>query len=382
MTSSTKAISMLARFRPPQWPSSWMVRGGAAAILAAVLGCGSDSVAPTPNTDVSRFYWSLTLDQHAINLSTVAPYDTVRIAATPREADGSALTDTDVAAPTYRSTDPARVRVDADGLLHAVSIGQAVAVIATLQVGNITHTDTALVYVTNDAAPAAPAGFSIHPLPGVSTIGQANMLSNFTFAFGGTTVVPHDSAGNPITGLGIYFESSDTTVATISSTTGALDGNRPGQLSIIASTTAFGVVMADTIPFTITMPVSQLVGIAPPSTNVNGNLIFDPSTVEIAAGGEIVWANYSLTPADIIFDDSTDVAEDILICFCGSGNVAPIVGDSTFGPGIVVRRFPVPGTYDYHTTAPGGASGKIIVYPPPAPSADRARPSITLAHNP
>ena len=372
---------MLARFRRPARPSSWMVRGGAAAILAALLGCGSDSVAPTPTTDVSHFYWSLTLGQHAINLSTVAPYDTVRIAATPRKADGTPLTDTGVAAPTYRSTDPARVRVSRDGLLQAVSIGQAVAVIATLQVGNITHTDTALVYITNDAAPTAPAGFSIHPLPGDSTIWQANKLSNFTFAFAGTAIVPHDSAGNPITGLGVYFQSSDTTVATINPTTGALDGNRPGQLSIIASTTAFGVVMADTILFTITMPVSQLVAIAPPP-NVNGDLVFAPSTVEIAAGGEIVWANYSLTPADVVFDDSTDVAEDILICFCGSGNIAPIVGDSTFGPGFSVRRFPVPGTYDYHTTAPGGASGKIIVYPPQVLSADRARPSITLTRDP
>lgn len=357
-----------------------MVRGGTVAMLAAVLGCGSDSVAPTPSTDVSRLYWSLTLDQHAINLSTVAPYDTVRLTATPRQADGQPLTDTSVAMPTFRSTDPARVRVSADGLLQAVAPGQAVAVIATLQVGFITHTDTALVYVTNSAAPSVPAGFSIHPLPGDSTIWDANQLSNFDL-FGPATIVPHDSLGNPISGIGISFSSSDTTIAKIARTTGVLDGRRPGQVKIIASTTAFGVVMADTIPFTITMPATQLVIAAPPSTNPTGNNIFGPATVEIAAGGEVVWGNYSFTPTDIVFDDPTNVAEDILICGCGSGNVDFFVGDSVFGPGIAARRFPVAGTYTYHTTAPGGASGKIIVYPPPAASADRARPGVMLTRD-
>ena len=89
-----------------------MVRGGAAAILAALLGCGSDSVAPTPTTDVSHFYWSLTLGQHAINLSTVAPYDTVRIAATPRKADGTPLTDAATYTERFRRVNYGRMEID------------------------------------------------------------------------------------------------------------------------------------------------------------------------------------------------------------------------------------------------------------------------------
>src|SRR5690242_15951235 len=52
--------------------------------LLGLAGCGSDRVDTQINPNPSTLYWALTLDQHAITLSTVSPYDTVRLTAIPR----------------------------------------------------------------------------------------------------------------------------------------------------------------------------------------------------------------------------------------------------------------------------------------------------------
>ncbi|HEU4642100.1 MAG TPA: Ig-like domain-containing protein [Gemmatimonadaceae bacterium] len=345
--------------------------------LAAALGCGSDPAAPTPAQEGSHLYWALALDQHAINLSTVAPYDTVRITATPLGSTGEPLPD--AAAPTYRSGDPERLQVTADGVLHAIGSGAAIPVIAELTMGNIKHTDTALVDITTDSAPPMLGSFSIHPLAGDSAIWEANRLEDFPLR-GPVMITPHDADGNPITGIGVYFASSDTTVATIDRQTGELNGLRPGQITITASTTAYGVVRADTLPFTITMPTVMAIFAVPTNPDApDADIVFQPKSVTIAAGGTVLFARGIFSAIEITFDDTTNVAEDHLFCYCGSGNISTFGGDTLdpFANGVRARSFPVPGTYVFHTSELGGATGSVVVEPPPA-SARRARDGVTV----
>ncbi|HEX6534058.1 MAG TPA: hypothetical protein VF041_05645 [Gemmatimonadaceae bacterium] len=345
---------------------STMRRLGCLTALAAALGCGSDPAAPTPAHEGSQLYWALTLDQHAINMSTAAPYDTVRLTATAFSSSGEPLGD--APAPTYRSGDPERLQVSGDGFLHAIGQGAAIPVIAELTVGNIKHADTALVDITTDPAPPALASFSIHPLPGDSAIWEANRQENFTL-YGPRMIVPHDADGNPISGLAIYFSSSDTTVAQIDHQTGLLDGVRPGQVLIAASTTAYGVVKADTVSFTITMPAAMAVFALPSNYEApDADITFQPSSVTIAAGGTVLFARGIFSPIEITFDDPTNVEEDHLFCYCGSGNIPTFGGDTLdpFTNGVRARSFPVPGTYVFHTTALNGATGTVVVEAAPA----------------
>lgn len=346
-------------------------RLGRAIFLLAVLGCGGDVVTTQPLTDGSHLFWSLTLDKHAINLSTTAPYDTTRVTATPRTSSGAVLTD--APAPRYISGDPERLRVDSDGVLHALGAGTAIPVIARTSVGNLTHVDTALVDITADSAPPALGSFTLHPIAPDSAVWEANELENFTF-YGPRTLAAHDSTGTPISGLEIYYASSDTTIATIDRRTGTLSGKRPGEVTITASTTAYGVTRADTLPFTITMPAFMFVMTAPPPPPMTGTMAFGPATVTIAAGGTVLFMNGNRVPIEITFDDTTNVAEDHAFCWCGAGDIPSFGGDTVnWFNDMRGRSFPVAGTYTFHTSAGGGATGTVIVEPPPAGSARRVR---------
>lgn len=343
-----------------------MRRIGCLTAIAAALGCGSDPAAPTPAHEGSHLYWALTFDQHALNLSTAAPYDTARITATAFASTGEPLPD--APAPTYRSGDPERLQVSGDGFLRAIGAGTAIPLVAELTIGNIKHTDTALVDITTDPAPPTLASFSIHPIPGDSAIWEANQLENFTM-YGPRMIVPHDADGNVISGLAVYFASSDTTTARIDRQTGELNGIRPGQVLITASTTAYGAVKADTVPFTITMPAAMAVVVRPTNYDApEADVMFEPRGVTIAAGGTVLFLRGIFSPPiEITFDDTTNVAEDHLFCYCGSGNIPAFGGDTLdpFTNGVRARSFPVPGTYVFHTSTLNGATGSIVVEPPP-----------------
>jgi plastocyanin len=339
-----------------------------ALVLLCLLGCAAEDVAaPKPTADAFGLYWSLTLDQHAIMLSTVAPHDTVRLTATPRDASGASLTD--APAIIFHSTDPERLQVDADGLVRALETGIGPGIIASLSIDGVTHTDTAFVRVTGDSAPPVLDTFSIHPGPADSTIWHANALSSSDF-FGPKriAVTARDTNGVDIPNIAVEFRSADTTIATIDQS-GYLRGVRPGTVAIMASTSAFGVSMADTVVYTITNPTAQIVHIDPASPATSGQDAasppFAPSEVTIAAGGHVLWLNSTGRDVDVVFDDPANVTEDSTMCFCGSGNMEAF-GDTTgVGfDGLRSRRFRVAGTYHYHSTITG-ATGTVTVAPPP-----------------
>ena len=71
--------------------------------LRALAACAQDPAAPALQSDPAKIFWSVTLDQRAITLSTVPPYDTLRITATPRNALGAPIAG--APAVVYTSTD-------------------------------------------------------------------------------------------------------------------------------------------------------------------------------------------------------------------------------------------------------------------------------------
>jgi hypothetical protein len=309
------------------WVGTLAILGG---LVGLLVGCGSDPVAPKPAPDPSRLYWALTLDHRAVTLSTVAPYDTIQLTATPRSALGTALAES--ASVVFASTNPQNVQVSSTGLVRALSPGDGTVVTATVTVGGVTHTDTGVVNVTVTTTPPVLGRFSIHPIPPDS-------------AKRGATVFPYpwpldaaDTSGNPIPDLATACTSSDPTVVRVLPSCGLIFAESPGHAVITATATAYGVTKADTLDFTVGEWLIAAVFI----TQGAGTL----RDATIAAGGSVFWFNQTTQPIDITFDDSTHVS---------GGNIAALAPGS-----LDIRVFPVPGTFTYHSTA-AQARGAIIV---------------------
>jgi hypothetical protein len=352
--SSTSRSSIALNLRRSRYLASLLV-----AVIAT--GCAGDVAAPRP-IDGSTTFWALTLDHHAITLSTVAPYDTIRLVATPRASDGHALSG--LADVRFASGDLARVQVSVDGLVQAVSVGSSIPVVVTLRANNVTHTDTAYITVTGDSPPPVLDTFSIHPeAPDSAKVAMnspGKMLS----------LRATDSAGNPISDLAVDFQSSDTSIAIVDRALGLVTGIRPGRVTIVASATAYGVTRTDTLPFTIGLPLSAFVFVEPGTLAYSTtSTAFAASGVTIAKGGTVLWHWYFGIPStDVTFDDPTNVAQSTggFGADGAAGNIpAPIDcrivdGAYHFMDCNHARTFPVAGTYTYHSTATG-ATGRVVV---------------------
>jgi plastocyanin len=342
--------------------------------VVAVAGCGGDALATRPNADTSALYWSLTLDHRAVTLATTPPYDTIRLIATPRNPSGAALAG--LGSVTFTSSDLARLRVSADGVVQALAVGTGALVVATLQAGNVTHADTVFIDITPNPTPRPLGSLSIHPVPPDSAKVAAVSGKQLT-------VQALDVDDNPMAGLLVEFRSSDPTTATVDRQTGFVAGKRPGHVLIVASSTVYGNTRADTLPFTIGEQVSYWVHVdrahsvgATPATG------FTPSEVTVGSGATIMWQWTPDLPAtDVTFEDPTNVAESaglgpLHLGASGPGNIPAPDGCtsavdpfSAFRNCLKARTFPVPGVYRYHSTLTG-AAGEITVvdeHAPPGP---------------
>jgi len=335
-------------------------------VALGAMGCAGDAaVAPPASSDPATLYWALRLDHRAATMSTQPPYDVLKLTATPLLVTGAPIPN--MPAPTFTSLDPARVQVDTDGTMHAIAPGDQIGVVASLSQGNLTHADTVMVNVTTDV-PASPlTTFSIHPLPGDSA----------KIAFGnGSNLFPvaNDADGNPIPDVSVFYLSADPTVATIDRTTGAISPVRPGKVTIIASTTVYGVLKADTLPYVIGHPLALTMTASPRST-ASGQVVwtFLPDQIVAGPGAYILFINPDGPPIDVTFDDPTNVMQYDVFCgppydetdpyLCASGNIAAFArtpDDPTGFSYYRVRYFPVPGTYHWHSTI-FGTSGTIEV---------------------
>jgi len=332
-----------------------------AGVLVA-LGCGGDN-ATAPGAE--RQYWQLTLDQHAITLSTHAPYNTVQLVATPRTVDGVVLPD--AGTPTFTAGDTS-VIVTADGHVTGHSPASGVPVVVSLTVGGahgLTLTDTAWVNVNDIPAPQLPAQLRLLTTPGDSA---KTDLANTV----GVTLVGEvtDSLGNPIPDVLVAFRSADSTIVTVDPRYGGVVARGIGTTRLYTETSVYGVQKVDSLTFTVGNAIFAQVEIDQRQVaGQSGTAYFALGTLTVGQGAIVLWRNQSHLPIDVTFDDPSHVAAVTDTLFgiippSGGGDIPVFAAmDSTGGAngvGFRARRFPVPGTYTYRSTL-YGSSGKIIV---------------------
>ncbi len=432
-------MSMLLRsVTSSQRPRSSVRTAGAlttlwAGLVVGLVGCDQiQPVAPAadPITDPTQLYMRLTLNERAITLSVAPGYTTVQLVATPRDANGDPMAG--LPAPTFSSSDTTVVRVTADGMVTAV--GQGIGTVtASLTAGPLTSRDQAVINVTNLTAPPVLAELSIDPVPPDSAsramrevkailshlnleLRTLEVLDNaldyaaamgyiapeYAGAYHSTvmefSVTAHatDKMGTAITGLPIDYTSLDPTIIKFASVLPSLATPvSPGQTRLVARTMAYGIAKADTIMFTITMPVAMSVyaGVGP-----TGAPAFVTEEVRIAPKGFVGWYNLGDDSVDVVFDDpAAAVAPPDHVCTavfhffadqfspffgqsahqpCAAGNVMipprppnPFRNDPNLGPFFEpgrapftsqFRQFPNVGVYPYRSMRTG-AMGRVVV---------------------
>ena len=358
------------------------MRSSAVFALVALAGCsGLEPVESfTPITDPSQLFMALTLDHGAVNLSVVAPYDIQQLMATPRDANGTPLSG--LPAAIFSSSDTTVVWVSPDGVLEARAPGTGIQVVAELVAeGNVRHVDTAFVNVTSELPPAMLDTLSIEPLLPATT--QWSMLplsgiwGQILFLFTGTSYAPVlapravDVNGDPVPGLAIEFESLDPDVVEVDPRTAFVNyPYQAGEAAIVARTTAYGVTRADTVVFTVTLPVIH--GIEIESRGEGKPPVLSSTDVTIRPGGYVSWANlvFDGDSLSVTFDDPTGVEAAAPICaafglpypaHCDAGNIAPFMSETgDYFQFIRIRHFPQPGVYPYRIE-PLGTTGRIVV---------------------
>jgi hypothetical protein len=269
-----------------------------------------------------------------------------------------------------------------------VTLNQHAIVVASMTdtVQHVTLIDTCYVHVTA-TTPALPlATFTIQPGAGGDTL----MPLDKTYTM---TTTASDDNGQPVASFS-YFWSSNPNIASINSLTGAMRAAQMGAITVYASTWAYGVVKRDSLRLTVGVPVSAKIQVLPvaPTGSTRPTLTFWPQIITVAAGAVVTWMNPSLTDSiDVVFDDTTNVdsakfGNNLLKFATGEGNIAPWVLDTAGTDPISamictryggvpphcnnfavrqfaqqrLRKFPVPGTYHYHSTK-WKASGTIVV---------------------
>lgn len=392
--------------RHPRRPRVLLVGTLSAGALGG-LGCGGDTAMAPPPISPAQAYWALDLSQHAVNLSTQAPYNTLQLTATPLTVSGTPLPGP-AGAVQYQGHD-STVTVDATGRLtaHFDTQGQPTLVAATLTVQGVTHVDTVRIQVTDTIPQHGLATFSMQPAPDDSAKRAFDWLQHNSLIW---SVVATDAGSDTICtragfasqcALQVAYSSSDPTVAMIDSTTGlVLFSRKLGTVVFRAETWAYGVAKRDSVRFTVGYRINadlnyqpnEANGITVSTVGVRGALraSFDfPSPLVLGVGALVVFRNQSMHPLDVVFDhtDGVDTASCLSLeqyflnnqfpVFApptGGGTIAPFGGDTTWMVGRSnfqfdwdqdnrCRRFRVAGVYHYHTSVLPSDTNTLIIHP-------------------
>jgi hypothetical protein len=338
---------------------------------ALFAGCVDDAIAPhvpAPPTDVTPLFWYLRNDHRAVTLSTVAPYDTLRIRAVPHDGAGRPMSLEGEL--TYRSSQPARVEVSADGLIRAVTAGTNVYVISTFAAANLRHVDTTVVNVTTRASPAPVARFSVQPVPPDSTHWAIHhdVLASLPGYQKRPPLRVDDASGAPITGVAVRYTSSDPRLVPIHSFNGEIKSRRLGRATFTAEATIYGTTWRDSLELDFDWPPMGWVSMwNAAGQGAEPRIEPWPAIVRIKKGGTVVFSNDMPTTVGVVFDDPAQVVERTslgcpsMVDPGGNGNIEPF-NDSPYKgfQNCRSRRFPVTGVYTFRLT-PSGATGKVIV---------------------
>jgi hypothetical protein len=352
-------------------------------VCVVLTHCGTADPAPDRALSTNP-YLSLTLNTHSAVMSTQAPYDTLRLSATPYLASGAVLSTTGT--PVFSTTDTA-VTVSASGVVHALRASNGAYVLASLQdpATGVTHTDTVFIVVTNTVPTSPLATFAIQPLPGDSA--RLAVASSGLYPLDTVVTAGADEAENPLTSkLVVRFSSSNPDVASVDSRSGVVMGIRQGDVTIRASTTYYGVTKQDSVQLHIGDLIYAQVLLTPlakPDSTGAKVYGFFPPSVTLGVGGSVLFG-FTLGDSvtlDVVFDDPSAAQPSPLpvtmtLSSPGSGNIGPIVEPATqtdylnqclfplilggISNCFAARAFLAPGTYHYHSDR-YGTSGTIII---------------------
>jgi hypothetical protein len=288
------------------------------------------------------------------------------------------------------------VIVDSTGLLTARLTQIGVKVIASLTVVNdrgqaLTLTDTAVVNVN---APSAPV--PVFTALQITTPGDSATFSPVP-GMTGFSVTALDASNTPLTNISVLCRSSDRDVIDFGrGVIGFSDGTvntfqpvnaayLPGITTMTCSASIYGVSLTDSIPIRISMPLySKLTVDTVPVLSGSPNVVVSTTVVKIGVGGIIQWDNNSKRTVDLVFDDSlapqsVPASERVrgsgilntpcrIVARChlpsAAGNVVlPPATNTLFSDGVGrdFRKFPMAGTYPYHSVTFPTLTGTIVV---------------------
>lgn len=179
---------------------------------------------------------------------------------------------------------------------------------------------------------------SVTPVPTVASVAVSAPSNSVTV--GSTlqlTAVPKDANGTALTGRSATWSTSDQSKATVDAS-GLVTGLAAGSATI--SATVSGV--AGSLALTVTAPV---IG-ATATVDATPALVFDPSQVDITAGGTVTWRFGTVTHN---------------VTFNGTGAGTPANVDNTTSAN-QTRTFTTAGSYPYHCTLHAGMNGTVVVH--------------------
>ncbi|HKU61454.1 MAG TPA: hypothetical protein VJQ44_09585 [Gemmatimonadales bacterium] len=370
----------------PSCPPRLAARRAALALALLLAACGSDEVVSPVDTSAST-YWALRLDRQAITLGIAAPYDTLRLVATPVSSSGEPIEGPKPA--TFTTTNVNTVAVHADGRLQAKALTPGAQIIASLTYKGVTHADTATVAVTRDPGALTVASFSIQPVaPDSARFAIAGSLLEPFHNIAATVL---DAAGNPLFGLPVRYRSLDETAALVDPWSGTVSGLKLGYFPVVATMTAYGRSFSDTLRFRIQRPAYAKVNVFGPQygfvKHVTGS--FSPDSITVGVGAVVEWENTGMPEEsliDVTFDEAAAATLDSVpeqssclnygIDCDGIGSITP------FGPPKLLpdgsnfdeyfknldraRRFTAPGVYRYRNTH-WNTEGVVVVVDEAAP---------------
>jgi len=326
-------------------------------------GCNLSDMGPSAHRSPDQYFAVLALEHHAINLSMVAPYDTVTLHTIRAMGDGSEVP----GEVTYSVSNPG-ISIT-DGVLKAESPVARAVLRVTLTHGTITRTDSAIVSVIATApdhlrdfglrVPASDSAKTATDVPKVIPLLRAS------------------ESGATLSTLLVAMASSDSAMASLTQSGDAVvvTARRPGRVVLVTSTFAFGAVWRDSLVFTVGWP---LMFNAPTAErfrtgSVTRVMDFVYGDFTIGVGGCVLWYNDNDSiDIDLQFEDPSHVGPpggsvcpqlyqindpDV------GGNIAPFRyipwdGDdahyfTSFFSRYRARVFSAPGVYPYRSTIHG-----------------------------
>jgi plastocyanin len=175
--------------------------------------------------------------------------------------------------------------------------------------------------------------------PGPVTSVTVNSPSTTTTVGGSLqmSALAKDAKGVTVTGQTAAWISSNTSVATVNSSSGLVTGVALGTTTITGTVSGINGTKLITVA---NVPSNASVAATPA-------LVFDPAQVDIAAGGSITW-QFGATGHTVVFDGTA------------TGKPANI-GNETANTSLS-RTFTTAGTFPYHCSIHAGMNGTVIVH--------------------